>query len=509
MTSAGTIPSPAEPEVPAVPARPGSSRSVKVLALSLGSGLALVANIVVGMAAARLLSKHDYATIRQTFLAYDVVSPLLLLGLPNALYYFLPRAETDRRGVLIDSIALLTALGLIFSLFILLGGHALLAHVFDNPELGTTLPWLAIYPLFMMPIAGIAGVLVVADRVRSLACFNTGVSLAQAACAIGAIYVTRSYELPIVIRICVAGLALPTGLWLMFRSVKGTARRPRGRAMAEMVRYAAPLGLAGMLGSIMLQLDAFIVAALCPPELFAVYINGAIEIPIVSIVVGSITAVIFADMSAACARGDKAGALAIFKLASVKSACILLPAMIYFLVAAKPFILFLYSREYSASVIPFVIYLCVLPTRIVVYGAALMAIGMTRQLLLRSIFDLSINVVLCFIFVSLFGYNGAALGLVVTIYAWTVPYNLIKIGQGYGVGLGAVLPWRQLGAVLLISIATAPPALAALYLLQAQPAFLQLAISFTLYGPLCLYILYRQRLIAIPPFVAARLGFLA
>ena len=74
------------------------SRTSKVLALSLGNTLTVLVGIVSGMVAARVLTKHDYATMRQTMLAYQFVAPLLTLALPMALYYFLPGSGERKRG---------------------------------------------------------------------------------------------------------------------------------------------------------------------------------------------------------------------------------------------------------------------------------------------------------------------------------------------------------------------------------------------------------------------------
>lgn len=484
---------------PAVAPPSASSRSVKVIALSLGNALAMVGGIVFAMVAARYLTKGEYATFRQTFLAYEFVTPLLLLGIPNALYYLLPRAGEDRKGTVIDAIALLTAAGVVFSLFLLLGGAGLLARQFDNPDLARTLPWLAVYPLFMLPVAAISTILVFAERVKTLALYNTLVSLATAAASIAAVMVTHAPDLPILARIGVAGLAMPVGLVLMFRYFEGRYRRPDTVAMKGMLRYSLPLGLAFMLGTLTLQLHAMIVASLCTPDQFAIYINGAIEIPVISIVVGSITTVLFAEMSNACAQGDKAGALDLFRSAAVQSACILFPTMVYFALAAEPFITLLYSEEYRASVTPFMIYLAVLPPRIVVYGAALMALGMSREVLVRSVFDLLINAVLCYLFVSWIGYNGAALGLVATLFLWTVPYNLHKIAQGYEVPWHRLLPWRELAKVMAISLAAGPFAWAALRLTQHQPNALQLIVSAAAFGIPFLFVLVRLGHVPLPP----------
>lgn len=495
-------PPPTAPAVPGAQVAPGGSRTAKVLALSLGSALSMLAGIALGMVAARHLSKHDYATLRQTFLVYEFAAPLLILGLPNALYYFLPRHADDRRGVLIDNLAVLAVLAMPFALFLLLGGQQLLAERFDNPDLHHTLPWLVAYPLLMTPIAGMAAAMVVAGQVRALAVYNVVSSLALALAGIAAILLAGSFLAPVLVRIAVPAIALPVGLWLMFRAHPGPWRAPRRASMQETLRYAAPLGLATLLGTLTMQLHAVVVAALCTPEQFAIYINGAVEIPVIGIVAGSITTVIFADMAAACARGDKAEALRLFQVASHRSACILLPTMCFFVAAAEVFIVFMFSASYRESTLPFLIYLTVLPARIVVWGAAMMALGMSREILLRSVLDLAINAVFCLVFVKLFGYVGAAMGLAATLYFWTVPFNLAKIAQGFGVRWTALLPWRKLAGVSGVALGALPLAVAALLLTAAWPPAARLAVAMACYAVACGYWLYRRRHVDLPAALA-------
>lgn len=483
---------------------PKATRTSKVLALSLGSSLSMVASIVFGMVASRWLSKHDYATIRQTFLAYEFAAPLLMLGLPNAVYYFLPREQNCKRGVIVDNMTLLVAGGLLFSLFIAFGGHHLLAMRFDNPDLRNTLPWLFLYPLIVMPIAGMAAVMVCADRTRTLAVYNVVSSLALTISGIVAILLTKSYAAPILVRIIVPAIFLPVALFMMLKAVPGPMRWPRLASMQEMVIYSVPLGLATMLGSITLQMHSIIVASICSPEDFAVYINGAMEIPIIGIVTGSITTVVFAEMSEMCAKGDKAAALKLFQKASIKSASILFPTMCFLLVTASPFITFMYSEQYQASVVPFVIYLFVLPVRIVVYGAALMALGMTRVILVRSILDLVINAILCFILVKLIGYIGAALAIILTLYFWTIPFNLNNISHGFGVTWRESLPFKPLLKILSICILCMPFAALGSYSIP-MISLGRLILAAVMYWPIVVYLLYRSKFLALPARLEQRL----
>jgi O-antigen/teichoic acid export membrane protein len=430
-----------------------SSRTIKVLLLSISGILSLLVNIAFGMVAARHLNKHDYATIKQTFLAFEVAVPILTFGLPNAILYFLPREQMNRCGLLIDNLALLVLGGISFSIFVLLGGDVWLARRFSNMDLAKTLPWMAIYSLFVLPTSSLGTVLVFSHRVRTLALYTTLTNLVLAIGGILSVYLTRSYVVPILVRLLIAGFQLPIAIYFQLKAVPGFWRMPSFKSMNHMVRYSFPLGLATMLGTITIQLHSILVAALCNSVDFSVYVNGAIEVPIIGVVTGSITSVIFADMSDACSKGDKQFALKLFQKASVQSACFLFPTMCFFVVMAEPFIVFLYSDEYRDSVIPFLIYLAILPARIIVYGAAMMALGLTREILFRSIIDLVLNGLLCWILVRYLGYKGAALGLVITLYGWTIPFNIYKLAVGFRVKWVRILPWAKLTQIMLLSIA--------------------------------------------------------
>ena len=111
-----------------------SKRKIKVIALSLGQAFSRLIGLAVMMLMARVLLKEDLAAYRQAFLAYLAVGPMLSLGVGQGMYYFLP-SETERlRGRVADGVAALGAMGVLFALFIGLGGNELLAQRFSNPQ---------------------------------------------------------------------------------------------------------------------------------------------------------------------------------------------------------------------------------------------------------------------------------------------------------------------------------------------------------------------------------------
>ncbi len=473
------------------------TRTKKVLALSLGGTFNNIALIIAGVIAARLLTKHDYATMKQTILVYSFIAPLVMLGLSDALFYFLPKEKHRKTGIIIDNIVLLFVMALVFSAFLYLGGYKIIAHYFDNPDLLITLKWLIPYPVFMMPATILGAVLITQNKTYTFTIYNVISKFLLVSFIITGIFLTRSFTGPLIAQIYFPLLALPFILWLCFKHVPGKITLPCKQSMLKILNYSVPLGLSGMLGTITLMTDKVIVSTMCTPEKFANYVNGAIEIPLIGIITGSIASIILVDMVKYIDQEKKIKALKLFKKAAVKSAIVLFPVMIFLLISGKSLILTLYSEKYEGSVAPFYIYLFILPIRIVIYGSAMMALGQTKAILFRSLFDFIINIFLSILFIQLFGYLGAAIATIVTLYFWTVPFNLYKIGQGFELKAWQILPLKQISQIMLLSILASPIALT--YILNNNHEWwIQLIVSSIFYFPIILCLLYKYMYIKIP-----------
>ncbi len=477
------------------------SRTGKVLALSLGSFLTQVVGLVSTAVLARYLTMDDYATYRQVLLTYGFAAPLLTLALPDALYWFLPKAPASARRVLFENLILLTAMGAVLSLFLALGGAGLLAARFHNPGLEPALRLFIPYPLITFPAAAVSACLVIQNRIRLLTVFNV---LSRLGLGVTLIAVCAAWPTPQALVLATVGVAMLTGVaavHLMWRACPGSALRPDRSSMFEMLKYAVPLGVASMVGTVTLQLDKVIVSSLCTPEAFAIYSNGAIELPLVDIVTGSLTTVVLAEMASLYAQNRQEEALDLFRKAAGRAAAILLPAMLFLLVAARPFIETLYSSKYLESVWPFVLYLLIMPVRIVAFGAALRAAGLTRVILRRSLGELALNAVLCVVFVSWIGYLGAVVATLLTLYLYSVPFNIHAIGRGFATHWTRVLPYGELGRIFGVGLLFLP-----LAVLPAHAGFLppavQLGLAAVLYWPATLVLLVRTGRLPLPPQIA-------
>lgn len=463
-----------------------ASRSSKVISLSLTQGVLLVVHVVSGMVFARALTVADYGTYLQTFLAYDFAVPILTLGLPSALYYFLPGAKERKKGLVLDNLLLLFFAGVIFSLFLLFGGTELLAKRFNNPDLSKTLHWMIFYPLYTFPVLINSAVWVTQEKVNLNAKYNVSTGLILTIALIVATLVTRSYELPTLVRITIPLVFLPISIYLIFRSVPGKWDAPSLSSMWNMAKFAIPLGLASVLGTITVQLGNVVVSSLTTPEDFAIYANGAKEVPFIGIITGSIGLVIMADMAKYVKEDQLSKALELFRKAAKISASFLIPIMVFLFIFSESFITILYSSKYHDSVIPFRIYLFILPVRIVYYGHAFIALGKTKAVLLRSFVELIITAVLAYILTKSIGYVGAAVATVLMYYIWAIPYNLNYLGRQFKCKATYVIPFKQIGFISTLSVIAGITSFPALFI--SDNPFLTLALGFIIFATVYFYI---------------------
>jgi len=457
------------------------SRTSKVMALSLGRGLTTVMNLATAIVMARVLTEVELATYRQTLLAYQVALPLLSLGLSHAIYYFMPTETRRVRGIVIDGLIMMFVMGLLYAVFIALGGNHVLAKRFSNPAIVHTLVYLVPLPLVALPATLLASVMVVCEQVNRLTVYNVLTNLIWALGVIGACLYWRTPESMVVTKVGLGVIIGLIGIRMMLKASPQDDWRPSWDNMYNMVTFSVPLVMASALATISLQLDKIIVSAMCSPEEFAVYSNGAIEIPLIGIITGSIAAVIQPDLRKFAAAGDYQAALALFRQAAEKSAAILIPVMGFLMVSAEPFILTLFSSRYAGSVLPFRLYLLILPNRIVMFGPFLMALGLNRLILYRTIISLTTNIVLSIILVYLMGYIGAIVATLVTIYAVSTVWNLAMIRNATRFPCARVIPFGNISRVGCVSMLSCMPLfIFSIYAISFHP-FIQLLCNGILY----------------------------
>ena len=470
-----------------------SSNTNKVLALSFGKALTSVIGLLSGLILARALTVNEYATYRQTILVYSFLIPVLTLGLPEAIYYFLGGDKSRNRALLNENLILLFIMGGIFALFLLLGGNILWANRFSNPELEHTLKVFAPYAILVLPLGTISAVFVIKEKIKTLTVFNILSRLFLFICIVVTVLLyAQAYSL-IIAEVLSAAVVLFVMIFMLYKLIPSDGSRISFKNMWVMLKFSIPLGFSAVLGTLSIQLDQLIVSSMCSPGEYAVYANGTFEIPVIGMVTGSIATIILVEMRKSIADGKVNDALELFRKAALKSSPILIPLMFYLLIMASQFIEVVFSSKYINSIDPFRVYLLMLPARIVYYGSALLAFGLTRVILFRSALSLAFNAILSIILVHFIGYMGAIISFIIVLYFWDVSYNFRILSNKFECKWHELLPLKEIGKIILIS------AICSIFIVPftilKMNNILSLIISSVIFFPAAIYLLQKFKLI--------------
>jgi len=416
------------------------SNKFKVAALSIGQALNSVIVILVGVVMARVLDKVEVAAYQQTFLAYRSVAPFLALGIGHGIYYFLPTEKLRIRGRVVDSIVVLSGMGLLFAIFILLGGNQLLAQRFENPQVAELLIWMVPYALFMVPASHHAAVLIARDRAALAAVLSTVTQLLIGSTTALLLVTVQDVEIALIGNVVVSVLTAVCAIVLMIKVTPQDSLAPSPSAISQLVTYSFPLGLASMIGVLALSLDRILVSILLEPEVYAAYAFGAREIPLITILLSSLASVLVVEMRKEVVGRNHLAAANLFRKCSTLTIPVLFPLGAFFIVNAESFITILYTEEYKDAAIPFAIYSGTVLMRSSYFGPLLAAYGQNWFILWSTILALVVNLVASIFAIKSFGAPGAAWATLISLFIVSAPINYWRLCKVSKLPLAKFIP---------------------------------------------------------------------
>lgn len=468
----------------------GQSRTYKALVLASGRILASIAGLIIMAVLSRVFSKHEYGTYKQVLLCFAIVIPFLKLGIPTALYYYLPTETKRPRGIITDNFTLLAFLGLIYLVFVFLGGARFLAVRMNNPDIEGLLYLIAPYGIIQLLRASLPACFMSANRAKLLAIFNGASRSCECIFIIITIFIFRSLTLALAATMIGAGIVLFLGIIAVFCVYHSGPFLPSLEGMKRQLRYGAPLAIAAIFASIMGYLDQLIVSLKCSTDSYAVYVNGSIKLPLLSVIVASVTAVLLPELTVLSKNGDKPEMLRIWQNAMVKSSYVFLPVAVFMMFLANDAILLLFTEKYAASTPVFRIFLLMLPFQMIAYGPIFHASNKNKYIIVINIVTLAVHIPLLFFSITYFGILGAAIATAFSQVCVRIFLHIVFIGRIVECPVSGVFPtvriWRILAPLILLAL---PITLR--YTLKIPP-FTSLSICAIYYFPVCYLWLTRK-----------------
>jgi len=232
------------------------------------------------------------------------------------------------------------------------------------------------------------------------------------------------------------------------------------RSLLRQLSFALPLGAAAMVSLLGRQMDKIIVSSTVGPERYAVYANGSYDIPLISILTMSVMSVLIPAIVRAQAQGNMEEIRRMWHGAARRVATVFFPVFVFLFIAAEPFIVFLFSADYTESAQPFRVFLFLLPLRIAFYSGFLRALGRTGPIFITSAGGLVITSILAVVLVRFdwLGILGPAIAVVVSSI-WAAFYAISVAIRTLRWSWRTYFPWSALASIMGIAILASLPSL--------------------------------------------------
>ena len=412
-----------------------ASRWYLMASLTDKAGFLIAANFVkygVGfvmpMMLVRVLSKADYGTYQQLQLIGSVATGLLVLGLPNSIYYFYQRDGGRGRAALIQqTLALLLISGALAAVALAVSAPHFAVWM-NNPALANFLPIFAISIGLGIAAEHFVHFMISQDHYATAVLFETGETVVRVGVLV----------LPVL-----AGYGLPGLLWaivglmlgrfalrqvMLLRGIDWQVRPAPGTLfMRQQLAYSLPLCFTSVVGLIGGALDRMIIAANFTPIEYAIYAVGALEIPLDSIFQVAVANVLRAALPALVRDANYAEIARLVRESTRKLSIVILPAFAFLFAYADEFISLLFTKAYSESVSVFRVYLWLVPMHMFILSPIPQAFGRTKINFYLVSFDTVLHVAMSFLFLRWFGYLGPAISSIVATYILAFMYFVVAM----------------------------------------------------------------------------------
>ncbi len=427
-----------------------SNLSVQAFLLTASKILTLLISLITGMLLSRFRSLEEYGTYAELMTVITLAVSIFVLGLPNCINYFLPKAkgQKEQDNFLSTYYFAVTAISLLVGVLLVLL-IPFLVRYYGNEQIR----WYP-YVLFIIPwtkviIGGRSNMLVAVSRAHREIVHNILNSLALLAIILLTKFVDGTFQFYLILYVMVEVLFTAAVYFETGRIVQKINWSIDFKLLKTMFIFSIPMGLSTAMGTLSTELDKLTIGWLLNEEAVAVYANAGRELPITYLST-SFTAIILPQIVKSIAAGRTNHAVQLWKdsmelcfiiMGFFSAACIVFAPQIMSL---------LYSDKYLGGVAVFRIYAATLLLRITYWGMILNAYGKSKATMCASLISLAINIVLNFLCYSMFGFCGPAMATFISIFASTI-FQVLFTKRITNMKLMDMIPFKGILKILAIN----------------------------------------------------------
>ena len=402
-----------------------------------------VLTTVVPLVLARAMPIEEYGTYKQLFLVAVTFSTILPFGVPQSLYYFLPR---DPRGRPYVGHALIYLLGAgLLGLVLVWAFSPFISELFSAPGLYAHRIPLAVYTGAFVASMPLELGLTSQGRTDLSALSYLGWDSARAA----------AMTIPILLgwglhwTVWAVALLMLVRLVMTWVVLLRTTRGPlwNGKLLRTQLAYALPFGAALAMSVPQHSFHQWVVSARFDPAVFAIYVVGCLQLPIVDLLYTPTSEVLMVHIGELDRKGRLPECVGAFREAVSRLAYVFIPTCVFLVTAAPEFIEAVFGHRFAAAAPLFRV-----SSLAVLFGCfpldgLLRARGEISIIFHSYLWKLVLTVPLVLGMVQWFGLIGGVLSWLLaeavgkTLLAWRVPRALqLRSWKA----MEALVPWRSM-----------------------------------------------------------------
>lgn len=357
-------------------------------------GTAYILGFALPLLLVRRLTQYEFGLYKQVFLIVSTAVTVLPLGFGLSAYYFLPRENDERKSAVVFNVLCFNVFVGALAFMLLLLRPSLLASLFGSAELTPYAPLVGLVILLWMTALFLEIAAIAREEAKLATVFIIASQLTKTALLLTAAAMFGSIQ-ALLYAALAHGAIQNLILILYLRSrFPGFWKKLNGGVMRAQLSYALPIGTAGLIFGVLIDMHNYIVSYRFGAAAFAVYAVGCFSLPLVNVVGESFGVVLIPHISRLQKEGATREIILITAQTMRKLAVVYFPLYAFLIVAGREFLVVLFTEQYLASWPIFVIHLTTIPFFVLITDPIMRAHAEHRFFLLKI---RSVTVVLLFL----------------------------------------------------------------------------------------------------------------
>jgi len=429
------------------------SKSVKTFWLVILSGFSFFVQFLSTPFIARALTLFDNGLYHQVILITDVFFLFLALGFHNVILIYLRRSDYKKNEVFWTSLILLKVISILGIIIIYIVAPFIDMNYNAEGNLAPLLRIYSVFLLFKLPMSATEAAFIIFGKTKIIVRRNLFFSIVNAFVLIAAVQYFKSVEALIYALIFNSLTYYVVSFCLIPKDIKSNIRFSRA-FLKVFFNDGLALGVNNIIGRISIMIDKLIISSLLNPILFAIYRNGAIEVPFFSSIYRTISNIAIPEMTKLISENQEEKILILKRKIIANTALIIYPVMVFLVYFSEEFIVIYLSDKYIESVPVFRIFTLTLLFRINAYGDILLAKREYKTMIKSSTILVIASTISSLLFIYFFGIIGGSIAYFLMVMT-SVMILLNYSAKSIQCTISDFFNFKEILKILIVSVAFA------------------------------------------------------